>query len=46
MNAINSAVRYGLVNLKTVHDALSVGLTSSHADSASITAPNTPAVIK
>jgi len=40
------AVRYGLENLKTVHDARSVGLIKSHKQSAIITAPNTLVVIK
>ena len=44
MNAINSAVRYGLENLKTVHEAFSLGFTNSQMDIAIIAAPNTAAV--
>src|SRR5574341_79191 len=46
MNAMNSAVRYGLENLNKVHDAFSLGFTRSQMDMASIAAPNTPAVTR
>lgn len=40
------AVRYGLENLNTVHDARSDGLINNHRDSASIIAPKIIVVIK
>jgi hypothetical protein len=46
MKAIKSAVRYGLENLKTVHDAFSLGLVRSQTDRAIMTAPKTLAVAR
>ena len=43
---MKTAVRYGLENLKTVHDALSVGFSKSHKESPSIVAPNIVAVTR
>lgn len=40
------AVRYGLENLNTVHEARSVGLISNHSDSPIIIAPKIMAVMK
>ena len=45
MNAINNAVKYGLENLKTVQEALSLGLNSNQIDKPTIAAPKTVAVI-
>jgi len=43
---MKTAVRYGLENLKTVHDAFSVGFSNSHKERPIIIAPNKVAVIK
>lgn len=46
MKAMNRAVKYGLENLNTVHDALSLGRASSQTDIAIMTAPKTLAVAR
>ena len=43
---MKTAVRYGLENLKTVHDAFSVGFSNNHKERPIIIAPNRLAVIK
>jgi hypothetical protein len=44
MNAINSAAKYGLENLNTIHDVFSLGFNNSQVDKAIIAAPNMLAV--
>ena len=46
MKAMNSAVKYGLENLNTVHEAFSLGLISNQMENAIMTAPKTLAVTK
>ena len=46
MKAMNSAVKSGLENLKTVHEAFSLGLISNQMENAIMTAPKTLAVTK
>ncbi len=46
MKATKSAAKYGLENLKTVHDAFSLGLINNHKDNATIVIPKVLEVIK
>ena len=44
INAINNTARYGLENLNKVHEAFSIGFAITHADNATINAPDAIAV--